>query len=93
MLNREQVAFLRKEGQSIKPYLLGKGEVDQNFIALVDKGLEANELIKIKLLNNSALNAKEVAAEVAARLNAEVVFIVGHTALLYRHSKKGIYFK
>ena len=94
MLNNAERALLRKEGHKIdKPYLLGKGEVDADFMAMIDAALSAKELIKVKLLTASSLDIKEVAASLCRNLHCETVFIIGHTALLYRQSKKRIYLK
>lgn len=94
MLRNEDKALLRKAGHSIdKPYLLGKGEVDATFMAQLDAAFNAKELIKVKLLNNSGLDIHDVAAQICLNLHCETVFIIGHTALLYRQSKKRIYLK
>ena len=94
MLNKTQLAFLRKEAQKLdKPYLLGKGEVDDTFLKSLDAALTAKELIKVRLLSSSVLSIKDVAARIATSLGAETVLIIGHTATFYRPSKKRIYFK
>ena len=93
MLNNQQKAILRKAGHFIDhPYLLGKGEVDATFLSSLDAALTAKELIKVKLLTACPLDINDVARQICLNLHAETVFIVGHTALLYRQSKKRIYF-
>ncbi len=94
MLNNQEKALLRKAGHQIdKPFLLGKGEVDVSFLSTIDAALKAHELVKVKLLSSSALKIHDVATEICAALKAETVFIVGHTALIYRPSEKRIYLK
>ena len=49
----KQRAYLRGLANSIDAkYQIGKGGVDENTIKMVDEALEANELIKIKVLEN-----------------------------------------
>ena len=63
-------------------------ELLENFIKQVDDALEAREIIKIKVLNNSFLNPKEVANELAEKTGAEFVQSIGNKFVLYRESKK-----
>ena len=59
MLKGKQARYLRSLANSIDHrYLLGKGEPDESFIDQLDKGLEANELIKVGLLRTSACTPK-----------------------------------
>ncbi len=48
----------------------------------------ARELIKIKLLNNSMLEAKETANEIAEAVRAEYVQSIGGRFVLYRESEE-----
>ena len=94
MLTKQNKALLRKAGHTIEhPYLLGKGEVDANFLAQLDAALKAKELIKVKLLSNCATSIQDVANIICLNLHAEIVDIIGHTALVYRESEKRIYLK
>ena len=94
MLTKQDKALLRKAGHAIEhPYLLGKGEVDANFLAQLDAALKAKELIKVKLLSNCAVSIDEVATIICRNLHAQTVDIIGHTAVIYRPSDKRIYLK
>lgn len=69
-------------------FQLGKNGVTDNFIKQVDEALEAREIIKIKVLNNSFLDAKEVASDLAQKTDAEFVQSIGNKFVLYRESKE-----
>lgn len=57
-------------------------------IESVVNALEARELIKIKVLNNSLLETKDVAFELAEKAGADLVQVVGHNLILFRRSSK-----
>ena len=58
---------------------------------IFSKALDAREIIKITVLNNSDEMPKFVAEDLASALNAEVVCTIGHKVVLYRRSeKKGV---
>ncbi len=92
MFTSKQRSVLRSMAQTIEPVgQIGKGGLSENMITTFSQALEARELIKITLLNNSDEDLKEVASELASRLGAEVVCTIGHKIVLYRYSnKKGI---
>ena len=92
MFTSKQRAKLRSLAQTIEPIgQVGKGGVSENMIKSLSNALDSRELIKLTLLKNSFDDVSEVANELAASLNAEVVCTIGRTIVLYRYSnKKGI---
>ena len=60
----------------------------RSVIAEVDNLLECKELIKISVLKNSDLGAKDIAECLAEEINATIVQTVGSKITLYRVSKK-----
>ncbi len=50
--------------------------------------LEARELIKINILENADGVPREIGEELAARLGAECVIVIGRKAVLYRRSAR-----
>lgn len=89
MLNSKQRAFLRGQANTMEPIVqVGKGGVGGNLIQQVDDALEARELLKGTVLNNSELNAREAAEELADACNAEVVQVIGNKFVLYRRNLK-----
>lgn len=89
MLTGKQRSFLKGMANTIDPiFQLGKNGLTDNFIKQVDVVLESKEIIKVNVLNNSALEAKEVAIELANHLEAEFVQSMGNKFVLYRESKE-----
>ena len=61
MLTSKQRAILRGKANTMDPvYIVGKGEIDETLIQGVKDCLDARELIKLKVLENSMYNAKFV---------------------------------
>ena len=88
-LTPKQRATLKGLANPIKDrYLLGKGELDANIIDMLDKALEAKELIKVSLLQNSELDKDEVAEELEKKLDCGIVQTIGRVIVVYRPSKK-----
>ena len=65
---------------------MGKGGSQEPFIAELDVALAAHELVKVKVLNNSAETAKEVAAALATATGAELVQVIGGNMVFFRPS-------
>ena len=64
MLTSKQRAILRGKANTMDPvYIVGKGEIDETLIQGVKDCLDARELIKLKVLENSMYNAREAAAQ------------------------------
>lgn len=88
MLTGKQRSYLKSITNGIDPiFQIGKNGINDNFIKQVDDALEAREIIKVKVLNNSFLNAKDAANEVAKLTNSEFVQSIGNKFVLYRESK------
>lgn len=89
MLTGKQRSYLKGIANRLEPiFQVGKNGITENFIKQVDDALEKREIIKIKVLNNSLLDAKGVASEVAKKTNAEFVQSIGNKFVLYRESKR-----
>ena len=67
---------------------VGKGGVTDNLIASVDSALQARELIKGRVLENSMLSAREACDALAAACGAEAVQVIGTKFVLYRRNEK-----
>lgn len=89
MLTGKERSYLKGLAHSMDPiFQIGKNGLTENFIKQVDEALEARELIKINVLNNSLLDAKETGNELAKETKAEFVQSIGHKFILYRESKE-----
>lgn len=69
-------------------YLLGKKEPDDGFYEVIDKALEAHELIKVGLNQNAPMKAKDLGPIIAEHVHAELVQVIGRVIVLYRESSK-----
>ena len=67
-------------------FQVGKGGISDNMCEQISNALEARELIKLRVLENSDYSAKEAANEIAERVNADVVQVIGTRFVLYRES-------
>ena len=89
MLTSKQRAYLRGLANTMEPaFIIGKGGLNDNMIADIDAALEARELVKIKILNNSMAEPKEASLEIADRIGADVVQVIGGKFVLYKMSKE-----
>ena len=68
-------------------YQIGKNEISDTVVSMLDKALTARELIKIDVMKAVAVPVMELALDLSSRLNAEVVQVVGRVIVLYRYSK------
>lgn len=89
MLTSKDRAALRKIANSLDTILqVGKGGIGEQVIKQANDALEAREIIKGKVLENAPAFAKEVAEELAAATNSDVVQVIGTKFVLYRKNKK-----
>ena len=86
-LTSKQRAQLRGLANSIDTILhVGKDGLGDNLIKQADDALEARELIKGKVPENSMLSAREAAEALAQATRSEVVQVIGTKFVLYRQS-------
>ena len=89
MLTSKQRAFLRSMANTLPTiFHVGKSGVTPELTETISQALEARELIKANVLDNSLLDAKSVAQTIAERTHSEVVQVIGNKFVLYRKSKK-----
>ena len=89
MLTSKQRAYLRGLSVHIDTiFQIGKGGITENMTEQISNALEARELIKLRVLENSGYTAREAAEEIAEIVGADVVQTVGTRFVLYRESQK-----
>ena len=89
MLNSKQRAYLRAMSQHLETiFQVGKGGISDEMYAQIANALEARELIKARVLENSGYTAKEAANEIAEKIDCDVVSCVGSRFVLYKESEK-----
>ena len=88
-MTSKQRAYLRGLANSIDPnFQIGKSGLSENLLKQLDDALEARELIKINVLENSGEDVKSLGNTIANSINAECVQTVGNKITLYRARKK-----
>lgn len=89
MITTKQRAQLRGLANSIDTILqVGKGGISETLIKQVDDALLARELIKMRVLENAPMFAREAAVELAEKTNADIVQVIGTKFVLYRKHPK-----
>ncbi len=89
MITSKQRAYLRGLANDYPVILqIGKGGLTENLTKTVADALEARELIKLHILENSGEEPHALANELAAAVGADVVAVTGKKAVLYRRSSK-----
>ncbi len=89
MITSKQRAYLRSLANPIPAIMqIGKGGISENLLKTLSDALEARELIKLHVLENSGEDAYDLLQNLAAELGAEPVAVVGRKIVLYRASEK-----
>lgn len=90
-LTSKQRAQLRSLTNDIDTIIhIGKDGIGDNLVKQANDALEARELIKGRVLENSLLSAREGAEALAQATRSEVVQVIGTKFVLYRetHSRE-----
>lgn len=89
MIDSKTRSKLNSLAQHLQPvFQIGKNGITDIVVKELNEVLEARELIKISILRNSELEAREVINELSEKLSAESVSCVGFKIVLYRKSKR-----
>lgn len=89
MITSKQRAYLRSLAASLDTiFQIGKGGISEETCGQIANALEARELIKARVLDNSGYTAKEAANEIAEAIDCEIVACVGTKFVLYKESEK-----
>ena len=88
-MNSKQRAYIRGLANNIDAiFQVGKNGVSDNLIKQLSDALEARELIKINVLENSGFEVKELGILLANKTNSELIQTVGNKITLFRQRKK-----
>jgi RNA-binding protein len=89
MLNSRQRAQLRTMANSLDTIVqIGKGGITPSVETQVTEALTAREIIKGRVLEASALSAREAADTLCASCGADTVLTIGSRFVLYRENIK-----
>lgn len=89
MITGKQRAKLRGLANTTETILqIGKGGVIDATLTQVDQALTARELVKLRVLETSPVTAREAAQDLAERLRADIVQVIGTRFVLFRRNPK-----
>ena len=89
MITSKQRAYLRGLANGQPAIMqIGKGGVTENLLKTLSDALEARELIKLSVLENSGEDPRELLYALAEALDAESIAVTGKKIILYRASEK-----
>ncbi len=87
MLTSKQRAYLRGLASSYETiFQIGKGGISENLIQQVNDALRKRELIKLRVLDNSMLTAREASDQLAEAVKADVVQVIGSRFVLFKRN-------
>lgn len=88
-LTSKQRAQLRGLANPLAPIVhIGKEGIGENLVKQADDALEARELIKCRVLENSPLTAREACDALSRATRSEQVQVIGTKFVLYRQSHR-----
>lgn len=87
MLTSKERSKLKGLAANITPsFQVGKEGIGVNMLISLSDCLDKRELIKVSVLENALVDPKELGQELATRLKAECVIVIGRKVVLYRRS-------
>lgn len=87
MLTSKQRAFLKSEVHSMKPIIqIGKNGLNDQIKTSVRNALDARELIKVTLLQNTDEDIHDVAEVLEDEIGCDTVLKIGRILILYKES-------
>ncbi len=84
LTSKERAALRAQAHRLVAAVHLGQHGVTEAVGQTIDDALRTRELVKIQFTKNASVDVKDAANELAAKLGADVVQVIGRTATLYR---------
>lgn len=89
MLTKNQIRYLRSLANTCEnKYQIGKFEISDTVIDLLDKALIKHELIKVVVNQSVSDNKSDYAYLLSEVLHCELIQIIGNVIVLYRKNLK-----
>ena len=89
MLTKNQIRYLRSLANTCEnKYQIGKFEISDTVIDLLDKALLKHELIKVVVNQSVSDNKSDYAYLLSEALHCELIQIIGNVIVLYRKTLK-----
>lgn len=86
-LTGKQKRHLRAIGSTLNPVIqIGKTGVFDSLIHSANEALEAHELIKVRVLQNSPSEPRDAITELAEATQSDLVQVIGRNGLLYKQN-------
>lgn len=87
-LTSKQRAFLKKKAHTLDAlFRIGKEGYSETLANAILDSLNNRELIKVKILQNSEAEKKEIADKLQKNIGVEIVGIIGRTIIIYKENK------
>ena len=87
-LTSKQRAFLRGQANHLEPIVqIGKDGVGDTLVQQTRDALEAREMIKCRVLENSLMTAREACDTLSVRTGSQPVQVIGNIFVLYRQQQ------
>ena len=88
-LTSKQRAFLKSEAHSMKPIVqIGKNGLNDQIKTSVRNALDARELIKVQLLQNTDEDIHDVADILEEEIGCDTVLKIGRILIFYKQSAR-----
>ena len=88
-MTTKQRAILRSMASTLEPILhIGKDGIGENTVKQCWDALEARELIKVAVLDNAPMSAREACEQMCEKTHAEPVQVIGRRFVIYRQARK-----
>lgn len=90
MLTTKQKTYLRSLAMNQKAiFQIGKDGFSDSQIEMIQKALDARELVKVSVLKTGPIDdMKETAFDLAMMTKSQLVQVIGHTIVLYKKAKE-----
>ncbi|WP_101772631.1 YhbY family RNA-binding protein [Peptostreptococcus faecalis] len=89
MLSGKKRSYLRSMANGIKPTTqIGKDGISEEFLTQLDEQLKAREIVKVTILDNAGLDARESANAVCNAIRAEFVQAIGNKFTIYKKNNE-----
>lgn len=86
-LSSKRRAELRAEAHHLQPLVhVGHQGITDAVMQTVDDALRTRELVKLQMGRHAEIDVRKTAHELAAKLQADVVQVIGRTTTLYREN-------
>ena len=89
MVTSKQRAMLRAQANTLDASVyVGQNGITETVLGQIGMNLDSHKLVKIAILQNCDIEAKQIIGELASVLGAEPVQAIGRKVVLYRYSSK-----